>query len=357
MGTHPADCLRVMGLLLGAALAVGCAQDGATTADLRPTMSPGSHSPAASTMRPTPAATVESSPIDRPGCPAPGSRLSFDELAGLDELCSETEVVVSGWWDRSRDARDETADLFRLVLREHLPAGDAEEGYVDGPSIPITELDWTWDTDGDELVGSWVDVRARVTSGDVCHWTIDPGAEQAFTRPPAWSCPRHLHVAAANAVEPPSDALAGCPDTARPMRVEDFVRFPRACFGTRTVAVAGWFDVLYQIGGWEDPWSPEPEWLWGAGIGRLPMLSSSSNPAAPDSLRVHVPPGLDTGRDENQWSILRGHYARESDYTQCRAVPDPGQTGHAGGRPTNEQAHAFCARAFVVEAVRKGEPG
>jgi hypothetical protein len=165
-------------------------------------------------------------------------------------------------------------------------------------------------------------------------------------------------VLSAKVIDPPAVQLAACPDVDRPVRVERFVQTPRVCFGTRRVQLRGWFDTAYVVSGWMEPWTPVPAWLWGHPMGRVPMLSPTSNPMGEGSLVLRIRPGSSVEHAlRNRWVIATGHYARPSDTETCRARSLIEGTTRPPGAPTRAQAQAACAREFVLVTLRAGAPG
>ncbi len=288
-------------------------------------------------------------------CPGPGIAISLADVGALDPACIGVEVRVAGWWDRVHALDGDAATLFPSVLRDRLPGTRAS--HRDGAWAPLQVEEASETLDIDRLLGEWITARVRVEQDQLCRWVFAPGGEWE-PGPPTWTCPRHLQVLSIQVAKPPAVQLAACPDTDRPIRVEQFVQTPRVCFGTRRVQLRGWFDTAYVVSGWIDPWTPVPAWLWSQPMGRVPMLSQTSDPSGPGALHLRIRPGSAVEHaTRNRWVIATGHYARLSDTSTCRARSLIEGTARPPGAPTRAQAQAACAREFVLVSVRAGAPG
>jgi hypothetical protein len=301
----------------------------------------------------TPAATT-SPAATALGCPDPGTTIALADVATLDPACLGIEVRVVGWWDRVSSLDGEAATLFPAVIRDRLPGTRASHRAGAWAPLQTEEVDTL---DMDRLLGEWVTTSVRLEQDELCRWVFAPGGEWE-QEPPTWTCPRHLQVLSAKVIDPPAVQLAACPDTDRPIRVERFVQTPRVCFGTRRVQLRGWFDTAYVVSGWIELWTPVPAWLWGHPMGRVPMLSPTSNPQEGGSLVLRIRPGSSVEHAlRNRWVIATGHYARPSDTETCRARSLIEGTTRPPGAPTRAQAQAACAREFVLVTLRAGAPG
>jgi hypothetical protein len=307
---------------------------------------------------PSPPPSLDPTPTGEAGtaCPADGSTASIEQLLAQASSCLPRELVVTGWWDR-RHSDDGPEDLpFWDFLRERVPVADPEVGLDTVPSIPLVigELDRT------RLDGRWATLRVRIAHNDTqCYWDIPQNDDPSPSNPPTLVCPTFATVLSARAVAPPAGALDACPNLANVIRVADFVRYPRACFDGTEVRLAGWLDTDDPISGWEAPWEIEPAWLWSITIGPRPVLSPSSNASDPEALRLHVQPGSTIERvTQNQWVILRGHYARAAEYGACHYVyPSDwfGGPNPIAGTLNDADARANCANAFVAVSARSAE--
>jgi hypothetical protein len=288
-------------------------------------------------------------------CPDPGVDISPGEAVSLDAACNGLEVHVTGWWTTVSELDGEAASLFSALVRERLPGTRAS--HRAGTWAPLEFYEMSGDIDLDRLLGTWVTALVRIEEDTMCRWVFARGGEWD-PEPPAWTCPRHLQVLSASAVKPPAAQLEACPDIDRPIAVERFVQTPRACFGTRRVQLRGWFDTAYVISGWVDPWTPVPAWLWSQPMGRVPMLSPTSDPSGPGALVLRIRPGSAVEHAlRNRWVIATGHYARSSDTETCRARSLVDGTARPPGAPTRAEAKAACAREFILVSLRNSSPG
>jgi hypothetical protein len=188
-----------------------------------------------------------------------------------------------------------------------------------------------------------------------CAWVLGQGGVNDPAQP-VWTCPTYGEVRSAKTLTPPQSALRNCPSAGQVLPVDVFARYPRACFGSRSVQLSGWLSTWYLIGGWESSWTIQPEWLWSMQIGRLPTLSPSGLPGSVDTLGLHIRPGSPMAAAQQQrWVVLTGHYANKAEVASCRVVNGPGPV--TGDRPTLAEARQDCANAFVATGVRTGTPG
>ena len=306
--------------------------------------------PAGPRQPPTPAAITLAAV-----CPGTDTALSLAAVAAIDPACLGAVVRVAGWWDRVHDLDGDAATLFPAVVRDRLPGTRAS--HRAGGWAPLQFEEASENLDLERLLGKWVTARVRVEEDEMCRWVFAPGGEWE-AEPPAWTCPRHLQVLSADVIDPPAAQLAACPDIDRPIRVERFVETPRACFGTRRVQLRGWFDTAYVVSGWTELWTPVPAWLWSQPMGRVPMLSPTSNPSGPGALVLRIRPGSAVEHAaRNRWVIATGHYARSSDTETCRARSLVEGVARPPGAPTRAQARAACAREFILVSLRAGAPG
>lgn len=285
--------------------------------------------------------------------------MTFEAFAAVPPECASAELSLAGWWDRRRGSDLPDASPFEQVLRERIPTGQPDEGLDFGPLIPLdtNELE----TDTSTFEGRWTELRVRPKQDDEhCYWHIRTDEAVSPSFPPTWTCPRFARVLAAKVTDPPAGALAACPDPSAVIRVADFVRYPRECFGEKTVEIAGWFDTRYVVSGWEAPWEIKPGWLWSLAIGPVRVLAPTSDANDRENLRLHLRPGTAIEKaPQNRWVVLRGHYAREEEYRACHyEYPAWGETGvnPAVGTMDDADARADCAGAFVAESVRTGAP-
>lgn len=324
------------------------------------TQVPGSEAPTPEpTPAPSPRPTVAPRPSPTPACPGDGDTVTFEAFAALPAECASVDLSLAGWWDRRRESDLPDAGPFGLVLRERLPTGPPEEGLDYGPLIPLDTNELEIDTGTFE--GRWAELRVRWEQDDEhCYWAIRTDEAVSPSFPPTWTCPPFARVLAAKVADPPAGSLAACPDPSGVIPVADFVRFPRDCFGEKTVELSGWFDIHEVVGGWESPWEIKPGWLWSLAIGPVPVLASTSDANDWENLRLHLRPGTAIEKaTQNRWVVLRGHYAREQEYRACHyEYPADwyGGSNPAAGTMDDADARADCAGAFVAESVRDGAP-
>jgi hypothetical protein len=315
------------------------------------------HPPVDATQVTPPRAPVAATPATTASaavCPDPGATISLAAVGALDPACIGAEVRVAGWWDRAHSLDGDAATLFPEVLRDRLPGTRASHRVGAWAPVQTEEADQT--VDEARLLGEWVTALVRVEQDQRCRWVFAPGGEWE-PQPPTWTCPRHLQVLSVKVADPPAGQLDACPDTDHRIAVERFVETPRVCFGTRRVELRGWFDTGYLVSGWIDPWTPVPAWLWGHPMGRVPMLSPTSDPLDEGALLLRIKPGSSVEHAaRNRWVIATGHYARPSETAACRARSLIEGTARPPGAPTRAQAQATCARQFVLTAVRTGAP-
>ena len=357
-----ASVLAVLVVVAGCATSPGTDVDPASRPPGSPvsevtTRAPGST--AAPTPTPSPRPTMTPRPTRTAVCPSAGDTVTFQAFTALPAECASVELSVAGWWDRRRESDLPDGTPFGLVLRERIPTGQPEEGLDFGPLIPLdtNELE----TDTGTLEGRWTELRVRAEQDDQhCYWAIRTDEAVSPSFPPTWTCPRFARVLAAKVTDPPAGALAACPDLSRVIRVADFVRYPRDCFGEKTVEIAGWFDTHDVVGGWEDPWEIKPGWLWSLSIGPVRVLAPTSDANDWENLRLHFRPGTAIEKaKQNRWVVLRGHYARAEEYKACHyEFPADWYDGAnpAIGTKDDAEAQADCAGGFVAESVRDGAP-
>lgn len=300
---------------------------------------------------------AEASPPVASACPAPGSTLTVDRLLALGTACFGISYRTAGWLDQLRGEDTLPVGTFVEVLRGALPSYSATEGMAYAPALYLDQADVVLPYDA--LTGRWVEATLSMEADATrnhCLWAFSDPGDQRLESPPLWTCPAYGLVEAMQAATPPATALANCPATGAPIPVASFGRFPRACFGSRSVSVSGWLDTWYVIGGWESPWTIRPGWLWSFAIGNVPMLSPTSNPSDRDAIRLHLRPGsAPASAAQNRWVVVTGHYATAAEAATCEVVTVAG--GPAGDQPSNLEAKRDCAAAFIVTAVRPGEPG
>jgi hypothetical protein len=300
-------------------------------------------SPAGSEPAPTPTSSAAIS-----ACPAAGTELSVEAARAIPASCLPTEPVrVVGWWDHLVRADQPLPDGVNAAMRGPV----TELGTLGrSPFLPIDQIDLDGSLPFASIDGQWVVATMTLATDDEhCYWKLGLGGI-GDPSPPIWTCPVYGRATNVTRATPPASELAACPRPGAVMAVETFSGSPAACFGSRSVELAGWLDTMFVIGGWEAPWSISPEWLWSMQIGAVPVLAPGSDPWDDNSLILHMAPASAVATAErNRYVVLTGHYARATEYEQCRFL---GTTAMPVG-----DAQSDCARAFIAESVRDGAPG